>query len=327
MFRRFLLCTIISFALNIGASAQDSHFTQFYSNPMYLGPSFAGGVPGQRAVVNYRNQWIGVPHGFQTYGVSWDYNMTAFKSGVGLVAQRDQAGVGNFGNTRIGTLYSYDFTPTPDIHIRPGLGFYVQQISLNFFNLTFGDQLALDPAPPSSLIYPGKSSVWDIDVATSVMAYSYNAWFGVTWDHMLRPVNSFYNDDARTPFKFSVYGGYRYITKGFLMSKIEQSVTAAFNFRVQGEYKQLDLGFYFMNEPLSFGFWWRGMPKGKVNKRIDALAFMIGYKFDNISVGYSYDFTISRLGIGSGGSHELSASILLKTIARKKWKALPCPTF
>jgi hypothetical protein len=82
-----------------------------------------------------------------------------------------------------------------------------------------------------------------------------------------------------------------------------------------------------MNEPLSFGFWWRGMPKGKVNKRIDALAFMIGYKFDNISVGYSYDFTISRLGIGSGGSHELSASILLKTIARKKWKALPCPTF
>ncbi|HDP75223.1 MAG TPA: type IX secretion system membrane protein PorP/SprF [Bacteroidales bacterium] len=71
----------------------------------------------------------------------------------------------------------------------------------------------------------------------------------------------------------------------------------------------------------------RGMPKGKVNKRIDALAFMVGYKFDNLSVGYSYDFTISRLGIGSGESHEISLAITFKTVARKRWKALPCPTF
>ncbi|MEY1639751.1 PorP/SprF family type IX secretion system membrane protein [Tenuifilum osseticum] len=327
MKRVFFGLILILSAGAIGVHAQDTHFTQFYSNPLYLGPSFAGGVPGQRAVANYRNQWMGVPKGFHTYGVSWDYNMSVFHSGFGLIAQRDQAGAGNYGNTRMGTLYSYDFTPTPDIHLRPGLGFYIQQISINFFDLTFGDQLALDPAPPTSLIYPGKSVVWDIDVSSSLMMYSYNTWVGFTWDHMLKPVNSFYNDEARTPFKFSLYGGYRYITKGFLMSKIEQSITGAFNFRVQGEYKQLDLGLYFMNEPLSFGFWWRGMPKGKVNKRIDALAFMVGYKFDNLSVGYSYDFTISRLGIGSGGSHEISLAMTFKTVVRKRWKALPCPTF
>lgn len=307
------------------ASAQDSHFTQFYASPLFLSPSFAGGIAGYRTVANYRNQWTSIPGAFNTFSLSWDHNFIAFKSGLGFVAVRDQAGAGNLGNTKVGVLYSYDFTPTSDWHVRPGLGFYLQQISIDFNKLKFGDQLYSDGLP--SVTQPGNTSVWDIDVATSILAYSDNFWFGSTWDHMLKPVASFYDDNARIPFKFSVYGGYRYITRGFMMSKIEESITFAFNFQMQDIYKQLNLGMYWYSAPMSFGVWWRGMPKGDANRRIDALAFMVGYKWEQISVGYSYDFTISRLGLGSGGSHEISLIYEFKVGTRKKWKSIPCPTF
>lgn len=122
--------------------------------------------------------------------LSWDHNFINFHSGLGLNIIRDQAGTGNLGNTRGGILYSYDFTPFPEWHVRPGLGFYVLQTSIDFAKLTFGDQLTSDA--PSSVVPPGKRSTNDIDVASSVLAYSDNIWVGVSWDHMLRPTTSFY---------------------------------------------------------------------------------------------------------------------------------------
>lgn len=319
---------------NIGFSgyAQDSHFTQFYSSPLFLAPSYAGGVAGYRTVANYRNQWSMIPDAYQTYSVSWDHNIQAFKSGVGFVAIRDVAGAGNLGNTRIGALYSYDVVPYPDVHIRPGIGFYVQQISLDFNSLIFSNQLTSDATDDGASapggVVAGKPNVWDIDVSSSLLVYADNMWLGATWDHMLRPTNTFYGDDnCRTEYKISIYGGYRYILKGFLLSKIEESVSLLFNFRTQGLYRQLDLGTYWYRTPLTIGVWWRGLFKGDVDSRVDALALMVGYKFQNFSVGYSYDFTVSSLGLGSGGSHELSLIYEFNVTTRKRWKSIPCPTF
>lgn len=312
--------------------AQDSHFTQFYSSPLFLAPSYAGGVAGYRTVANYRNQWSMIPDAFQTYSISWDHNIESFKSGVGIVAIRDVAGAGNLGNTRLGGLYSYDIVPYPDIHIRPGAGFYVQQLALDFSRLIFSNQLTSDATDITGStpggVMAGKPSVWDIDVSTSLLLYSDNIWMGATWDHMLRPTNTFYGDDnCRTEYKFSFYGGYRYILKGFLLSKIEESVTLLFNYRQQDFFKQLDVGTYWYHTPITVGIWWRGMLRGNINNRVDALAIMLGYKLQSFSIGYSYDFTISSLGLGSGGSHELSLIYEFTVHARKRWKSIPCPTF
>jgi len=323
--KRIFISYILIF-IGLTASPQDPHYTQFYSSPLFLGPSFAGGIAGYRTVGNYRNQWLGVKDAYQTYSVSWDHNFMSFHSGLGLFIIRDVAGSGNLGNTKAGLLYSYDFTPLPEWHIRPGLGFYLLQTSIDFSMLTFGDQLTSDPRPPTSVVPPGKGSTYDIDVSTSVLMYSDNIWFGTSWDHMLQPVTSFYNDDSRLPFKFSAYGGYRLVLRGFLLSKIEESMTGAFYYRQQGKNKQVDLGIYWYRDPISFGVWYRGIPIAKSYRKFDALAFMVGYKFQDMSMAYSYDFTISRLGIGSGGSHEISFIYEFKVRTKKRWKPIPCPT-
>ncbi len=324
--KKFLAISILSL-IGLSASPQDPSFTQFYSCPLFLGPSFAGGIAGYRTVANYRNQWIGIKDAYQTYSLSWDHNFINFHSGLGFSIIRDQAGTGNLGNTRGGILYSYDFTPFPDWHLRPGLGFYLLQTSIDFSKLIFGDQLTSDPMPPSSVTAPGKSSIYDIDVSTSILVYSDNVWVGTSWDHMLRPTTSFYNEDSRLPFKFSIYGGVRKVIRGFLMSRIEESITGTFYYRQQGDYKQADVGVYWFREPISVGVWYRGIPFSKEYNRYDAVAFLVGYKYQQISFAYSYDFTISKLGLNSGGSHEVSFIYEFKVNTKKRWKPIPCPTF
>ncbi len=314
----------IYFLFGLLTKAQDPSFTQFYSSPLFLGPSFAGGIAGHRAVGNYRNQWLGIKDAYQTISLSYDHNFINFHSGLGFNIIRDQAGTGKLGNTRAGLLYSYDFVPFPEWHIRPGLGFYVLQSSIDFSKLTFGDQLSSDS--PSSIVPPGNSSTSDIDVATSVLAYSDNIWIGFSWDHMLKPTTSFYNDQSRVPYKFSLYGGIRKVIRGFIVSKIEESITGAFYYRNQGGYNQADIGVYWFRSPISFGVWYRGIPLVKPYQKYDALEFMLGYKYQQYSFAYSYDFTISKLGFGSGGSHEVSVIYEFRVKTKKRWKSIPCPT-
>lgn len=309
--------------------SQDPQFTQFYASPLYLAPSYAGGISGHRVVGNYRNQWAAVPGTFQTFSFSYDHNFINFKSGLGFLAVGDLAGDGHLGTTLLGVVYSYDLTPSPQWHIRPGVGFYYVQQGINYARLIFGDQLTTTTGTdlPPSVSYPGNSTIRDIDVSSSLLAYSDNFWFGTTWDHMLKPERTFYGDDARTPYKFSVYGGARIILRGFILRPIEESVTGAFNVKVQGDSRQADLGVYWYRQPFLFGTWYRGIPLGGKLPGSDAVAFLFGYKYDQMSIAYSYDFTISKLGFGSGGSHEVAFIYTFTVKTKKRWRAMPCPTF
>jgi hypothetical protein len=101
---------------------------------------------------------------------------------------------------------------------------------------------------------------------------------------------------------------------------------------MQGKFDQLDAGLYLTLEPMVFGLWYRGLPIKNYEPGLpnnDAAIFLVGYKQDNLSVGYSYDLTVSRLGVSTGGSHELSLTYTFASPqSRKKFaKKIPCPKF
>jgi len=77
-----------------------------------------------------------------------------------------------------------------------------------------------------------------------------------------------------------------------------------------------------------FGFWYRGVPFFGEDPKGDAISFLVGYKLDQLRVGYSYDFTISNLVSSTGGAHEISITYEFKsTRSRKKAHMVPCPEF
>ena len=128
--------------------------------------------------------------------------------------------------------------------------------------------------------------------------------------------------------KISAFGGYQVIRKGRRLKPVDESLSVAALFRYQDLITQLDIGVYWYKNPLVFGMWYRGLPIINEESRGDALIFLVGYKIDQFSVGYSYDFTISKLVATSGGAHEVSITWEFKTTRQRRTaRMVPCPEF
>jgi type IX secretion system PorP/SprF family membrane protein len=314
--------------------SQDPQFSQFYSNYLYLSPSFAGLSVNNRIAFNYRVQWPEIAHGYNTYSVSFDKYIEKFRSGLGVLVMQDQAGTGKLRSLTIGLQYSFDIKMTEKWHFRPGLHVMYTERAVNFEDLLWNDQISASGNSATSAEVVPMDNIGDIDCSVSGLTYSDRFWFGVGVDHLLKPTQSFYYYDGadgntgHVPIKYTFFGGTKFITSEKLLRPIPTTIQLAFLYRQQEQFRQLDLGVYWYRHPFVLGFWYRGIPLYKEAFNRDAFTMLTGLKMKNLSVGYSYDFTMSKLITQTGGSHEisLSYSFRMKPIKHKP-KMMPCPDF
>lgn len=332
MKRTFFILAFASVLLR--GFSQDPQFSQFYANYLYLAPSFAGLTDKNRVAFNYRNQWPEIKYGYQTYSASFDKFITKFNSGLGILVFQDVAGSGRLRTTSVGLQYSYDFSITKNWHARPGLHFNYTERGIDFERLLWNDQISASGNSPVSAELVPMEKANDIDFSTSLLTYSGRFWFGVSVDHLLRPNQSLYfyegDDDnpAKVPIKYTMFGGVKFMRPEHLLRPIPTSIQLAFLYRQQEQFRQLDLGVYWYRSPLVAGIWYRGLPFYKEVFNRDAFTMLVGIKTKSMNIGYSYDFTISRLVGNTGGSHELSVSYTFKTKPIKhKIRMVPCPEF
>jgi type IX secretion system PorP/SprF family membrane protein len=333
---RTIQIIIILLALNVkGLLGQDVQFSQFYSNAMYLAPSFAGLTENNRLYLTYRNQWPGIQTGYQTFAASVDHYFSNMNSGLGVLFYTDIAGSGNLQTLSIGIQYSYNIKIKNTLYVRPGMHFSYQERSIDFNSLLWGDQMSAVGNADATGEIISFDKVGDIDFALSGLIYNKDFWFGISADHLLRPNHSLYDyeneeeNEGLIPVKYQVFGGTKYTVRQNLLRPVPTTLQLAFLFRSQYIYNQLDLGFYWHHSPLVLGFWYRGVPVVKSFHYNDAFTILVGYKLRQISIGYSYDFTVSRLITSSGGAHEISLAYTFKNIEKRRRpkKMVPCPDF
>jgi type IX secretion system PorP/SprF family membrane protein len=323
--RLFIICFLAWIGL-IEALAQDPQFSQFYSNPLYLAPSFAGASGGSRICANVRDQWASLPATFMTYSFSYDHYFSKFNSGFGLLAYKDAAGTGQLGTLSVGVQYAYNFKIAENVYGRPGLHFSYRETGLAWDKLNFIDEVMGDPSIDGTGESPTLPNTRDVDLALSALVYAKRIWVGITADHLLAPNVSLYADKTIVPVKISFFGGIELVRKSRLLKPDEETMTLAYLFKHQGPFNQLDLGIYWFKNPLVLGLWYRGIPPFN-SQRGDAFILMVGYKTKNFNIGYSYDVTISNLIGQAIGSHEISMSIKFALPRRNKKGAIPCPEF
>src|SRR5438105_4751991 len=123
------------------ALAQDPEFTQFYANPLYLNPAFAGSARCPRLNLNYRNQWPALTGTFVTYSASYDQYFEGISGGLGLLVLNDKAGEGTLTSSYSSLIYAYQLNITREFSIRTGLQATYAQKTLDVDKLTFGDQI------------------------------------------------------------------------------------------------------------------------------------------------------------------------------------------
>jgi type IX secretion system PorP/SprF family membrane protein len=168
--------------------------------------------------------------------------------------------------------------------------------------------------------------VQTFDGAISGLLIAHNMWVGVTADHLTSPNISFTDLEQRLPVKYTIFGGYRIYKVERLLSTKRQNITISGTYRHQGNSDQLDLGLYWSYSPIILGVWYRDLPFIKKYSRRDAIALVVGVNYEGLSVGYSYDFTVSRLITNTGGSHEISLIYKFEIEYKKKFKPIPCPS-
>ncbi|MDA3890926.1 MAG: type IX secretion system membrane protein PorP/SprF [Salinivirgaceae bacterium] len=322
-FRFPTITLLIILTVKLVQGQQDPQFTQFYSNPLYQSPSFAGAVEGARVSVNYRDQWPKMPGKLTTACLAADYNVSSLNSGLGVIVMSDMVGSANYTNLTAGLLYAYNIKINRKTFFRPGLGFYYSQRSLDFEKLILSSQL--ETSGPSPILGSEVRNVQTFDGTISGLFISRNMWVGLTGDHLMMPNVSFTDVINKQPIKYTLFGGYRLYKIERLISTQRQSITFSGTFRHQGHADQLDLGLYWSYDPIMLGVWYRDLPLVKDYSRRDAIAILLGYKYEGLSIGYSYDFTVSRLITNTGGAHEIALVYKFGVEMRKKFKPIPCP--
>jgi type IX secretion system PorP/SprF family membrane protein len=334
MLSRFHIILVLSIAC-LPSFAQDPQFSQYYNAPLYLNPAFAGTGQHTRAGMNFRTQWTSISVPYQTYSVFVDHNFEPKKTGLGFMLMRDRQGTQNLSYTGATAFYSYQVNINDRLTFRPGLSAGIAIRDANYNNYTFGDQLTNNGNTGAGSVdaYAGlKNKIAYPDFGTGGLLYSKKFWIGISASHINRPSQSFNHSGYHLPIKASMHGGYKFYLDPTNKSGLnDRSIIPSFNFRSQGKYQQLDLGVNVTYDPVMFGLWYRGIPfkhylPGFNNN--EAIVLMLGMHYNKLSVGYSYDFNISKLAPAGGGTHELSLVYEWAYPYRKRiGRPLPCPKF
>ncbi len=305
--------------------AQDPEFSQFYANPMYTNPAFAGSECGRIALA-YRMQYYGLPGGFVTFNGSYDQRSREIGGGFGFMFTNDKAGEGVLTANHVNAAYAYELETESGVNFRFGVqaGFFNK--SLQWDKLRWGDQIIaqLGFVNPTNETRIDKA-VTSANFAAGFLVYSKKFYAGFACHNLTEPAQSFFDatgPGTTLPRRLTVHGGLVIP----LDDKKEPDATFSPNILImsQGKFNQVNVGFYLNKGPLVAGLWFR-----QTAPNSDALIALIGFRQGDFKFGYSADFTVSNLRSAGKTAHELTATYQFcnERTKRIRYRALKCPGF
>ncbi|MFM6915724.1 MAG: PorP/SprF family type IX secretion system membrane protein [Aquirufa sp.] len=321
----------------LSLSAQDPQLSQNLANPLLNSPAFAGLLDQNKVYFTHRNQWPNQAANYQFSAAALEVSLGKINSGLGLLISSDKQ-FSNLQTTAISLQYAYHANLNERTLLSMGIQGTGVFRSLDYSHLTYGDQLGQflvngtlgNTFDPTALSFVNRTTY--LDLSAGLLLNHSNYWLGISAHHLNRPNQSLIrsSDDLISP-KYALMTGLSLpLSEG-------KSLKPALYIKNQGAFSQLDLGTYLQIDPLVIGFWYRGLPLNKNSSEStssrESLIGLIGIQNNRYSFGYSYDFTVSGLGIGSGGAHELSFSYVLnwdfgqrKSFQRYR-QSIACPKF
>ncbi len=322
--------TVLLALANQGVRAQDVIFSQFYANPLYMNPAFAGSKICPRLSLNYRYQWPSLVSAFSTMSASYDQYFESLHGGVGAILMADRAGDhAAISTSSFAVMYAFRFQLAREVWVNAGLKAGIVNTSLNWNDLRFPDMIDVINGyiGQTSAQPPEHTNVWYLDFDAGVMAYGPSWYAGFSAAHLTQPSNGFYGVTA-LPMKFTA-------NVGALFNIAEEArrtsslglgtpvLSPNFIYQYQTGLHYFNYGIYLDWQPFLVGLWFRN---GIENA--DAFIFQVGFQQDYFKIGYSYDVTVSKLANNTAGAHELSLGVILPCPEKKqRIKAIRCPSF
>lgn len=330
MLKQLLLFILL--VLSFCVKAQDPHFSQYYNQPVFVNPAFAGMNGHYRVGVIYQKLYFKIPTGYSTYNASFDMQVPKI-GGIGLNLISDVEGSGYLRTNAAEALYSYAIHPDPrhkNNVIQVGFKAGVYSQSLDYSKLIFKDQL--DPigglVVPSAISNANLSNLsnqhYFADFSVGILG-RYNQLrkhsnkiiathlFAFAISHLTQPQQSLLKQDGQLPAKFSLQYTFTKPLYPGNVHKLRDLLALGLIIQKQDYFQELMFGGNLQQQNIYGGVWFRERSSILFNKNIHALVITMGTEINDgpltYKIGYSYDVIMNKLGNAAPGSHELSVSM------------------
>ena len=326
---KYIQVLVVALMLISTAAAQDPHFSQYFSSPLTMNPANTGNFDGpSRLATNFRNQWAGIGEPFLTGTVSFDTEIFKDKIGngnklaVGVLGLYDKSSGGRLKSSYLGASVGYHLWLDRDKMKKLSIGFQATAVNrhLDYQNVTFADQFGsygFDLNLPSNQTFQS-GNIGYVDFNTGLM-YTNDfetgtMYAGVSMYHILQPKESFLgNEKNRVSSRFTFHTGANWNVgeKG--------EIHGSALLMQQGTSTEFALGLaYGKNIPsesnditVYIGSWMR-------NK--DAVIPYMGYKFNNLQLGITYDATISTLNSASTKNRSFEVAVIYHFLDKTEYR-------
>lgn len=296
----YLIAVFLLGILGSVSAQQDPMFTQYMHNPVSINPAYAGSRGTLNVVALNRQQWVGIDGAPKTLALSVNSPFLSYNVGVGLSLLYDE--LGPVKQTGIYADYAYHLKVSNRTKLSFGLKGGVNIFDINLMNL-IGSQ-----GDDHVALY-GARTLYHPNFGFGTYLYSDRYYLGFSIPKLLQNNLS---DDKNTLIN-------KEERHFFLASGVVLDVTENIKFKpsttvriVNGAPVSVELSAAVL---LNDRLWLGGMFRFG-----DAAGAMVKFDLTNqLSVGYSFDYTLSELRPFNQGTHEVFISY---DFARRNRKTL-----
>jgi len=303
-----LLCWLSAVAVS---NSQDVSFSQYYTNPLYLNPAFAGTIGAPRVALQYRDQWQSMDGAYSSYSAAFDSPVKKLQGGLGIYLLNDAQASQALNFFQLNAAYSVKVRLNEDYFLHGGIQVGYAENTLKTNQLVFADNLESNngiPGTSAEVFTDPKFSY--LDYSFGLLVYSKRVFGGLAVHHLTEPDLTFSEEstsDSKLPRKYSLHAGARLpvFRHGHLRKKFD--VSPQIIFQKQGVSDQINYGMFATKHGFTGGAWFRQ----NFGLRYDAVILLVGYTTPWMQFTYSYDWTVSGLAGQTGGTSEISISFVL----------------
>jgi len=290
---KYLLLFFLVLVCSLSRAQQLPVYSQFFMNKYVNNPAFAGINDKYTVSSNHRYQWVGITDAPRTYTLSVNGPTKNLKNGLGAFLYTDH--VGPTIRTGMQISYAYHLSINEKIKLSMSLsgGLLEWKIDGHKLNLTDQNDQALVNNVMRTLVP---------DAKFGFILYGGNWHFGGAAPNLLQNKITFSNATNSELNKledhYLIHVGHEFNISNDIL--LDPYVLVRY---VSPAPLQLEFGSKFV---------WKNTAWAGITYRTgDAASFLVGYTYkENLSFGYSYDFTTSNLNNYSTGTHEFLFSVL-----------------
>jgi len=302
----------------LASVAQDAHYSQYFNAPLSLNPAFTGYYDGKhRLATNFRNQWLGAGDPFTTATVSFDTRVMAEQLdksilGLGLVLMGDRTATGAYNSNyaSLSTAYHQSLDEEGFQHLAVGFQGNLGSRMLDYNRISFNNQFAsrgFDLSLSNNENFVTRRSSY-VDFNFGLM-YNYlkdrtRFFIGTSYYHLNQPKMSFLgNSEYVLPARATVHAG-----ASFLVGS-QGELFLSGQFMNQAGVNNTTLGFAYGYSPYQMddnNVFYTGL----FYRNQDAVYPYLGYLFNDIQIGLSYDINTSGIQTGNRRNRSFELSVI-----------------